>query len=186
MKIHKLFVSLFITLGLALALSASAHAEEGFYVGGAFGKAYLDENISGIPIDSDSSIYRVFGGYGFTPHLGVEVAYLDLGTFRDEIDVGGTLVPVAVSADGFQLGGVATIPVSERFSVTGRLGFFFFDGESEAGGIIEKDPSESRPYAGLGLAYGLNESVDLNLGVDYLDTDDADPVLAMLGLTVRF
>ena len=124
MKINKLIVSLFTTLGLVLALSASAHAGEGFYVGGAFGKAYLDEEINSIPIDSDSSIYRVFGGYKFTPHLGVEVAYLDLGTFRDEIDVGGTLAPIAVSADGFQLGGVATIPVSERFSVTGRLVFF--------------------------------------------------------------
>ena len=186
MKLHKLVLSIVTTTGLALAVCGSAHADEGFYVGGAFGKAYLDEDINGIAIDSDSSIYRLYGGYGFTPNFGVEFAYLDLGTFRDDVDIGGTLVPVAVSADGFQLGGVATIPLSERLSVNGRLGFFFFDGESEAGGIIEKDPSESRPYVGLGLAYGLNESVDLNLGVDYLDTDDADPVLALLGLTIRF
>jgi OOP family OmpA-OmpF porin len=186
MKIQKTFVSTITVLVFALALCSGAHAQEGFFVGGSFGKGYLDENINGISIDSDSSIYRIFGGYGFTPYLGMEVAYLDLGTFRDDVDLGGVLVPVAVSADGFQLGGVATIPLSERFSIKGRLGFFFFDGESEADGIIEQNPSESRPYVGLGLAYGLNEAIDLNLGVDYLDTADADPVLAMLGLTVRF
>lgn len=186
MKIHKPFVSIVTVIGLTLALPSGLHAEEGFFIGGAFGKGYLDETIEGINIDSDSSTYRIFGGYGVTQHLGFEVAYLDLGTFRDEVNVAGTSVPVAASADGFQLGGVATIPLSERFSVKARLGFFFFDGESTVDGITEKDPSETNPYVGIGMTYNLNDSVGLNLGVDYVDTDQADPTLAMVGLTVRF
>lgn len=186
MKIQKQFVAIVTIIGLALAGLSGAHAEEGFYVGGAFGKAYLDENIGGVSIDSDSSTYRIFAGYGFTPYLGVEVGYWDLGTFRETIDVGGTPVPVAVSADGFQLMGVGTIPLSERFSAKARLGFYFHDGESEAGGIIDRDPSEANPFVGLGLAFSLNEKVALDIGVDYLNTSDADPMMAMAGLTIRF
>lgn len=186
MKLKNHVITAITVTSLCLGLATGASAQEGFNVGGAFGKGYLDEDINGVAIDSDSSVYRLFAGYGFTPYLGVEVAYLDLGTFRETIDVGGTPVPVAVSADGFQLGGIATIPLSERFSLKGRLGYFFFDGESEANGVIEAEPSESRPYVGAALAFGLNEKVDLQLGIDYLDTEDADPLLAMLGLTVRF
>lgn len=182
----KKLVSTITLVGLALACSTNAHAGEGFYVGGAFGKGYLDENINGVQIDTDSSTYRIYGGYGFTPHFGLEIAYLDLGTFRDTIDVGGTPVPVSVSADGFSLAGVGTIPMGERFSLLGRLGFFYHDGKASAGGITENDPSESNPFVGLGLAFSLNEKVDLNLGVDYIDTDEADPTIAMLGLTIGF
>jgi len=186
MKIYKKFVSLLAIAGLVLAFSASAHADKGFYLGGAFGKAYLDENIGGVSIDTDSSIFRFFGGYEFTQYFGVEIGYLDLGTFKDTIDIGGTLVPVSVSADGFTLAGVGTVPLSERFSLQGRLGFYFHDGNTEAGGITENNPSESNPFVGVALAYSLNEKVDLNLGVDYLDTKEADPTMATLGLTIRF
>ncbi len=186
MKIYRAITTFLTIVGLTLALVSGAQAEEGFYVGGAFGKAYLDETIDGNRIDTDSSTFRIYGGYGFTPHFGVEVSYLDLGTFRETIDVGGIDIPVSVSADGFSLAGVGTIPLSERFSAMARIGFYFHDSKSSAAGITENDPSEANPFVGLGLAYGLSDLVDVNVAVDYLDTSDADPVIAMLGLTLRF
>ena len=186
MKIYRRLTTTLMIIGLALASTSGAQAEEGFYIGGAFGKAYLDENIEGIRIDADSSTFRFYGGYGFTSHFGVEVAYLDLGTFRDTINVGGIDVPVSVSADGFSLAGVGTIPLSERFSAMARIGFYFHDGKATAAGITENDPSEANPFVGIGLAYGLSDIVDVNIAVDYLNTSDADPVIAMVGLTLRF
>ena len=186
MKIYRPLTTTLMIIGLALASTSGARAEEGFYIGGAFGKAYLDENIEGIRIDADSSTFRIYGGYGFTSHFGVEVSYLDLGTFRDTIDVGGIDIPVSVSADGFSLAGVGTIPLSDRFSAMARIGFYFHDGKATAAGITENDPSEANPFVGLGLAYGLNDLVDVNFAVDYLNTSDADPVIAMVGLTLRF
>jgi len=186
MKIHKAITTILMIVGLTLACASGAQAEEGFYVGGAFGKSYLDETIDGNRIDTDSSTFRIYGGYGFTSHFGVEVSYLDLGTFRDTIDVAGVQIPVSASADGFSLAGVGTVPLSERFSAMARIGFFFHDGESSAAGITERDPSEANPFVGIGLAYGLSEIVDVNVAVDYLNTSDADPIIATVGLTLRF
>jgi len=186
MKIYRAITTILTIVGLTLAFVSAAHAEEGFYVGGAFGKGFIDETIDGIQIDTDSSSYRIYGGYGFTRHFGVEVAYLDLGTFRETIDVGGVGVPVSAKADGFSLAAVGTLPLSERFSAMGRIGYYFHDGESSTAGITERDPSEERPFFGVGLAYQLSDALDLNLGLDYVNTRDADPALATLGLTLRF
>lgn len=168
------------------SLRSSASAEQGFYVGGAFGKSYLDETIDGNRINTDASSYRVYGGYGFTRHFGVEVAYLDLGTFRETIDVGGVGVPVSASADGFSLAAVGTLPLGEKFFVMGRLGYYFHDGDSSVAGVSEHSPSEESPFVGIGLGYELTEALEVNIGVDYINTKDADPTLATLGLTLRF
>ncbi len=186
MKIYRAITTTLTIIGLALACSSGAQAEEGFYAGGAFGKGYLNETIDGIRIDTDSSVYLIYGGYGFTQHFGVEVAYLDLGTFRETIDAGGVDVPVSASTAGFSLAAVGTLPLSERFSAMARLGYYFHDGESSVAGISEDSPSEESPFIGIGLAYDLTEVLELNLGVDYINTDDADPTLATLGLTLRF
>jgi OOP family OmpA-OmpF porin len=186
MKIFRTITTILTIVGLTLALASGAQANEGFYVGGAIGKGYLDENIDGIRIDTDSSTYRIYGGYGFTRYFGVEAAYLDLGTFRETIDVGGVDVPVSASAAGFSLAAVGTLPLSERFSALARLGYYFHDGESSAAGIAEDSPSEKSPFIGIGLAYDLSEVLEVNVGIDYIDTDDADPTLATLGLTLRF
>ncbi len=186
MKIYRKITTVLTIAGLTLALSSGAQANEGFYVGGAFGKGYLDENIDGIRIDTDSSAYRIYGGYGFTQYFGVEAAYLDLGTFRETIDAGGVDVPVSASAAGFSLAAVGTLPLSERFSAMARLGYYFHDGESSVAGIAEDSPSEQSPFIGIGLAYDLSEVLEVNVGIDYIDTDDADPTLATLGLTLRF
>ncbi len=53
-------------------------------------------------------------------------------------------------------------------------------------GIAEDSPSEQSPFIGIGLAYDLSEVLEVNVGIDYIDTDDADPTLATLGLTLRF
>jgi len=186
MKFYKHFVSTLTIVGLTLALASGAKAEQGFYVGGAFGQSYLDETIDGIRIDTDASSYRLYGGYGFTRYFGVEVAYLDLGTFRETIDVGGIGVPISASADGFSLAAVGTLPLGEKFSAMGRLGYYFHGGDSSVAGVSEKSPREESPFVGVGLAYDLTEVLEVNIGVDYINTKDADPTLATVGLTLRF
>ncbi len=186
MKIYTLVAMNLAMLGFALAHSSAAVAEEGFFVGGAFGNGYLDETFNGNRINSDSSAYRIYGGYRFTKYFGVEIGYLDLGTFRETFDVGGTSVPVSVSASGFTLAAIGSLPLSERFSLIGRLGYYFHDNESSVAGVVEDSLSEQSPFVGIGLGFDISEVLEINLAYDLIKTDDADPTLAMLGLTLRF
>ena len=186
MKTYRLIALNLALLGLALAHSSAAVAKEGFFLGGAFGNGYLDEAIDGNRFKSDSSAYRIYGGYGFTKYLGVEIGYLDLGTFRETIDVGGMSVPVSASASGYTLAAIGTLPLSDRFSLIARLGYYFHDGESSAAGVSEGSPSEESPFIGIGLGYDISEVLEFNLAYDLIRTDNADPGLATLGLTLRF
>ena len=186
MKLTRLFAAGLALACFALTCPTAAQAEAGFYVGGALGQGYIDETIDGNRIDADSTAYRVFGGYSFSDFFGVEVSYLDIGTFRETIEVAGQDVPVSASADGFALAAVGTLPLAERFSVHGRAGFWFHDSRTTVDGLAEAEQSEESPFVGLGLGFALTETVELNAGIDYIDTDDADPLLATVGFTLRF
>lgn len=186
MKAYKMIATSIITFSLVLASSPDATAAEGWYLGGAFGKAFVDETIVGNQLKADSSAYRFYGGYAFNHNFGVEFSYINFGTFRDTVNLGGVSVPVSAKADGFSFAAVGTLPLGERFSATARFGFYFHDGQSTTAGITANDPSDQNPFVGLGLSYDLTEALEMNVGVDYFDIKNAQPLLATIGLTFRF
>jgi len=176
-----LLVGIFI-----LPVSQQSFADNGWYIGGAIGKAYVDENIDGTQFKADGTSFRVSGGYEFNDHFGVEASYIDLGTFKDSFDINGQTIPVSANADGFSFAAVGRLPLGEQFSAKARVGFYFSDGQSTVNGITENDPSEQNPFVGLGLAYELTESVQLSLDADYFDLETAQPLVASLGFSIRF
>jgi len=181
---HKTAKLTVMAVGCMLVLPALA--DTGWYVGGALGQARVDEDLDGAQFRDDSTVLRVFGGYSFTDFVGVEVSYLDLGTFSDTVDVGGELVDVSADADGFSIAALGRLPLSERFSLQARAGLFFWDGQSTVAGITENDPGDQNPFVGLGFGYELSEKAELGLMVDYYDMDDAQPLVAALQLSFRF
>ena len=186
MKIERPLAVTFIATVILATIATSANADEGWYVGAAVGKAYIDESIGGSQLKADSMTSRFFGGYSFNENFAVEASYLNLGTFRDSIDVGGTDVPVSAKADGFAFAVVGTLPLSDKFSAQGRFGYYFHDGQSTTAGITENDPSDQNPFVGLGLSYDLNEAFEVNLAADYFDLEGAQPIVASVGLSYRF
>jgi OOP family OmpA-OmpF porin len=175
-----------LLLVLLLPLSQQSLADNGWYVGGALGKAYVDENIDGTQFRANGTSFRISGGYEFNDYIGVEVSYLDLGTFEDSFDINGQTIPVSANADGFSFAAVGTVPLGERFFAKGRVGFYFADGQSTVNGITENDPSDQNPFVGLGLAFELTETLQLSMDVDYFDMDTVQPLLATLGFSIRF
>ena len=169
-----------------ILVATTVAADEGWYVGGSVGRAFVDEDIAGLQFNADSTSFRVYGGYGFSDHFAVEAGYLDLGTFRDTVNVGGSVVPVSANADGFTIAVAGTLPLSERLSGKARVGFYFSDGQSTTAGITENDPSEENAFVGIGLGYDLSEKIEVNINADYFNLDRAQPWLASVGLTVRF
>lgn len=132
------------------ALAAFAAHAEGPYVGGSIATSrYKGPDIGGMDTDRSSTGGKLYAGYGFTPNLGVEAGYADLG--KAESAAG------SVRGRGVFVDLVGTLPIADSFSVLGRVGAF--NGRtSVTGGSNE---SSTKPKLGLGLQYDFNKQTSL-------------------------
>src|SRR5687768_9155571 len=114
MKIRKVLVVSGLALsGLLAARQASAQA----FVGGSFGKSDIDSDITtGLitsgSVDGKDTGFKVFGGYMFNRHFGVEGAYVDLGEVSYSGDFFG--LPVTggkVEVSGFNVAALGSYPI---------------------------------------------------------------------------
>jgi len=68
-----------------LAISAPASAQQsdaGWYIGGSYGMTSFDIDTTGIAspsLDDSDSGFKIFGGFQFTKHWGMEFGYVDFG-----------------------------------------------------------------------------------------------------------
>lgn len=186
MKTNQRYLATMAILTVGALCSSASMADDGWYAGGAIGRAYIDEDIGAIQLDADSTTFRVFAGYAFSDYVGLEASYLDLGTFEDSVDVAGVPVDVSADADGFSFAAVGRLPLGEKFSLRGKAGVFFWDGQSTVNGITENDPSDQNAFVGAGFGYDLSQKASLFLDLDYYDLDGVEPLLATLGFSFSF
>jgi len=114
------------------------HDERGLYLGGSLG------------VNDGESAWRLFGGYRAHRNAAVELGFADLG----EMTLGGT----PVNSDAWELTGLGILPLSERVSAYGRLGFY--RGEARGGGFIENNTDLT---FGLGAQYEVNRNLGVRL-----------------------
>ncbi len=195
MKIRKILVA------AALALSATQASAQGGFLGGSIGQSDIDDEITTGLINGNQSVdgkdtaWKIFGGYMFNRHFGLEAAYVDLG----ELSYSGTFTdafgtaPVTggkVEVFGFNISAIGALPVTERFSVFGKLGLFFW--EAEASDITGGQPFFAQDDgADLSFGVGLGFNFTRNLGVRaewelFDNISDADASLISVGLFWRF
>ncbi len=173
-------------LSLLMLLPLGANADKGFYAGGGIGSAELSEDFDGFTIDTDSTAYRIFGGWRFNDYFAVEGGYQDFGDFEQQIDVGGTPVTASLSADGFTLGVAGSLPIGERFSVMGRFGMFYWDGNAEINNVSQATPEDNNPYFGIGIGYAVSEKFLITGDLTRFELEDANSNVISLGFQFRF
>lgn len=130
--------------GMALALPAFAQMradlpqeDHGLYLGGGLGAN-----------DDSESVWRLFGGYRVHRNLAVELGYIDLG----DMTINGR----PANAEAWELVALGIAPLSEQFSLYGKLGGY--RGEARGGGIKETRND-------LTFGFGGQYDVSRNLGV---------------------
>lgn len=205
------------TLGLAaLAAITSTYAtaeEAGWYMGASGGpsKATIDDarinssligggfQSSTIADDNRSTGYKLFGGYQFTPNFALEGGYFDLGKFGFT----ATTVPAGtltgdIRVRGINVDAVGTLPLTEKFSVIGRIGVQraeATDNFAGTGAVSVLNPSpnkrENNLKVGLGLQYAFTEALSLRTEVERYRINDAvgnrgDVDHVSVGLVYRF
>lgn len=205
------------TLGLiTLAILASPLAlaqESGWYGGANIGRgaatidnARISNALLGagltptLIVDRDrDNGYKLFGGYRLNRFLAVEGGYFDLGNsgFTATTSPTGTL-DGDIRLRGINLDLVGTLPLTDRFSVFGRVGAAATrarDTFSGTGAVVVTNPSPSQRdtllKAGLGMQYDFTESLGLRLEAERYRVNDAignkgHVDLVSVGLIYRF
>ncbi|HEY2927394.1 porin family protein [Piscinibacter sp.] len=134
------------TLAAATALVALSAQAEGLYVGGSIGHTrYKGDDIGGLSTDRSSSGGKLYGGYSFTPNIGVELGWAELGKFKSAAG--------EVKGNGLFVDAVGTFPFTESLSGLARIGAF----NGKLTDTLNGDSRGTNLKAGLGLQYDFNK-----------------------------
>jgi OmpA-OmpF porin, OOP family len=167
------------TIAIAQSSSAVSWAESYYYVGIAGGEArsqfdeqrlvssQLSPGVIGSGItghDTRDGAWRIFGGYQFNRYWALELGYVDLGrfSFTSSIYPTGSLNG-ELKARGDTLDLVGTMPITDNFSIIGRIGANYsrtqsaFNGTGNAA-LVNGNPSNRKTNmkAGAGLQYAFS------------------------------
>ena len=145
------------------ALAAPATAESAFYVGGSVGQTKYKSPPSGGDItyfDTKDTGYKAYGGYQINQNWGVEATYFDLGKFNfDGVGFNGS-----IKASAYGLAGVYTAPISNGFSVFGKLGLVRNELKLSASDIVGNHDSKGSK-TGANFGFGAKYDFTPNLAV---------------------
>ena len=151
---------LMVPIGNALA------AQPGAYLGGGIGSAY-DEIL-----DEEASAYKIFGGVNLTPNIGMELGYVNLGSYVDGY----------LEQDGVSYEVIGYLPLSDNLDLYGRGGFFNWEVSTPAGSNSGTDPT-----FGVGLQAQLTRNVSLRGEYQtFLDIDGGDVDLLSASFNLHF
>jgi OOP family OmpA-OmpF porin len=143
--------------------------------------------------------FKVFGGYQYNKYFAVEGGYFDLGQFGFNTSTvpAGTLSG-DIKLKGLNLDAVGILPITEKFSVFGRIGVTHTQANDSFVGtgavnVLNPNPNsrDTNLKVGLGLQYALTDSLTLRSEIERYRIDDAvgnkgDVDLVSVGLVYRF
>ena len=208
-------LSLLALAGLAAACSTSVIAQEapGWYVGGNVGGTRADFKNDSINSDlvskgfvvnstttnNRSTGYKLFGGYQFTPNFALEGGYFDLGRFT----YGSTTTPAGsfngtTRVNGLNLDLVGIAPLSDRFSVLGRIGAAYAQSRASFAntGFVPFNTTNpnrngTNVKIGVGIQYAITEALSLRAELERYRINDplrsrGNVDMASIGLVYRF
>jgi outer membrane immunogenic protein len=197
---------------LAFGLAAAAHAQSatqdtGLYIQGGWSYYNFEANDTGYSVDTNAITARL--GWQFTPMLGIEADLsagidegdLDFDSSEDDLDFdanndGDFTDIINVSGDlglDFMAAayGRAQIPLSDRLSLSGRVGYAYAEVNANAIGpggvqIPLAEDAEDGFTAGAGLSYALSDNLELRADYTWFGLDNVDVNSGSVALGWKF
>lgn len=137
-----------------------------FYAGVTLGagNASFTAPVAGYLVENPKSkpVYGVFGGYRYNKNLAVELAYTGASYIYTTPAVGGARYLSKQTV--FAIAAVGTMPVSDAFSVFGKLGVA--GASSETNALGEQNTRRFAPTLGAGVEYKFTPNVSGRLSAD--------------------
>lgn len=179
----------------AMLASGAALAQVGPYVGASMGLSDYKVDCEGLPCDTTDFGFKAFGGYMFTPNLGVEAHYVNLGklTLDPTVVPGFGTVAGDLKGTGWGASLVGAFPI-DQFSVFGKIGFTYMDTKVSGsiagfGSASESDSSTNLSW-GLGAAYNFDKQLSVRVEWERFrlefDNEKEDADFFSVGVVYRF
>jgi OOP family OmpA-OmpF porin len=197
-RTSKLLAATLLALGGLVA--ASQASAQGIYIGASAGTSNFDDDIAtGLitsgTVDTGSSGFKLFGGYQFGEHFGVELAYVDLG----KADYSGSYFGAPVTGGkveiwGLNMSGVGILPLNSTFAVFGKVGLFAWEAKAKdtTGGAQFSGYSSGADFSlGAGLSVRFTKNISARVewerfGLTGADFDLGNADLLSLGIVYKF
>ena len=173
-----------VFLGLAFGGAANADVTPGFYAGASLGEASVE--VDDVGFDGSDTSFKVFGGYTFNQYVALEAAYFDGGSAEERFGPG----VVGVELSGLNASVVGRLPVSEAFTLFGKLGFTSYDAEVSARlngqTLVSEDGSDEDLSYGVGGEFGFSPTFGLRAEYEIVDASGAEFNILSVGGFFRF
>jgi OOP family OmpA-OmpF porin len=159
--------------GLGEVTRSSASLDSGYFDSAlsADGATGLSSNDSG-----SGTQWRLQVGYRFNPYLAVEAGYIDFGKASYTAIYAGGSAQGSLKAGGVDIAALAFLPLSDDFSVFGKVGGVEAKVESSLSAVGpaalasgSDSVNEFRPLLGVGASYRLSQHLDLRADYDYVN-----------------
>lgn len=166
---------------LSVSVSAQGTQDSGYWYGGlSAGQSHnlINEQtttnsvlgFASTPIsltnERQDTAYKIFGGYQVTPHFSWEFGYFNLGKFTYSAAMPTGTFNGRYEIDGVNLDAIYTLPLSQRWSASARLGVQYANTRDNFSGTsmlptMASSPSQQDTNAkvGLGLQYEISPSL---------------------------
>lgn len=162
-----------MALGIAALLSAPAFAGD-FYAGADLGRTRI--NVDGTNFTATGG--SIYGGYQLNSNIAFEAGYRGFGNSTETFSG----VRVKVEGSALQASALYSVPLSNEFSLFGRLGLNRVEAKASSGGVSIKD-HDTKGLFGLGARYAVSKEVGLRAE---FQKPDSDVKIFTIGADFRF
>ena len=168
-----------------LSPSAQAGNDVGWQIGA--GALFGDFRLDGGAIDDSAVGFKAYGQYRFNRYLGVEIAWINSGDFKDDTTPSEAGGDASVSVQGFGVELVGYLPWSPGpVQIFGKAGFSSLDQSLRLDGVDLGPRKADCLTAGAGADISFAEQWSVRLEGNWYDLDAADFRTVGLGVTYRF
>ena len=159
MKKSLLAIALMSTFSYANA----ADVDNTWYIGAGAGQSNYEsvDAVSHLGDDSDLA-WNAVVGYQLNKYFAVEAGWQDLGTNDDTHLWGGLDGAQSIDVDGFTLGLVGTLPLSEKWFLTGEAGAYQYHLAHQMNADKYVSATDTAPYFGAGVGYKITDSLEVS------------------------
>lgn len=172
-----------LAAGVIASSAAGAADDSGFYIGAGVGQARNEVGRFRL----EDSVVKAFVGFAFNDYFATELAYVDPQEADQRFeDVDGR---VAVDSDGVIVSAIASLPLHERWSIFGKIGWTAYHARQ----IVENDgeretvsESEDDLAWGLGTAVKIGRLWSLQLEYETVEVSEGAFDTVTVSGTVRF